>query len=166
MVAVLLEAIADTWVEDSNILLSSVSAPEWILSRKSTRTRTDSTRSRSTSGHPWAAHQDDNISVEAKNLFDAWSKGKARELERFKGIDALGSEVKVVRRFNTLDKFGCEFLSDEDGKVQIAETISHVLNSGWNDTASVVSDSALVSPEVSWMFLSDERINGGGWSSY
>ena len=32
MVTVLLEAIADAWVENSNILLGSISVPEWILS--------------------------------------------------------------------------------------------------------------------------------------
>lgn len=32
VVAVLLEAIADAWVEDSNILLGGIRVPEWILS--------------------------------------------------------------------------------------------------------------------------------------
>ena len=32
VVAVLLEAITDAWVEDSNILLGGIRVPEWILS--------------------------------------------------------------------------------------------------------------------------------------
>lgn len=51
VVTILLEAITDTWVEDSNILLGSISVPEWILGGEggcALRGRAN--------GHPWAAH--------------------------------------------------------------------------------------------------------------
>lgn len=67
MVTVLLEAIADAWVEDSDILLGSISVPEWILGGEGGGTRTARSNS-----HPWAAHQDDNIGIETEDFFDAW----------------------------------------------------------------------------------------------
>ena len=161
VVAVLLEAIADAWVENSNILLGSISVPEWVLGGEGSLTFGGRTNS-----HPWAAHQDDDISMDAEDFLNAWSQFKARKFPSLEGVDALGSEVEVVRSFNALDEFGCEFLGDEYREVQIAVAINHVLDSFRNDTTSILSNRTLVSPEVGWVSLSDERINGGSWSSY
>ena len=68
MVTILFEAIADAWVEDSDILLGCSVIPEWILSRQSSGALTTSTN-----GHPWAAHQDDDIAIDAENSLNAWS---------------------------------------------------------------------------------------------
>lgn len=104
--------------------------------------------------------------MDAENFFNAWSQFEARKFPSLEGVDALGSKVEVVWSFDALDKLSCEFLGDEDLEVQIAEAINHVLDSFRNNTASVFSNRTLISPEVGWMGLSDERIDGGGWSSY
>lgn len=101
VVTIFLKAIADAWVEDSNILLGSIAAPEWILRAQAASTR--STRARSANGHPWAAHQDDNFAVDAENLLHAWSQFKARKFPSLEGVNALGSKVEVVDSFDAVN---------------------------------------------------------------
>ena len=83
-----------------------------------------------------------------------------------KGIDALSGKVEVVWSFDATDKLGCELLGNEYLEVQIAEAIGHILNSSRNNTTGILGNSALIGPEVGWMLSSNERIDGGGWSSY
>ena len=63
VVTIFLEAIADTWVEDSDILLGGIAVPEWILGRQGA-----AARGGATDGHPWAAKKDSDIDVNTEDL--------------------------------------------------------------------------------------------------
>ena len=93
MVAFLLEAITNAWVENSYILLGRVIIPEWILSSESS----------GTSGHPWAAFEDNYLGRNAEDLLDAWSELEARQAPLLVGIDTGWLEVEIVNTLNALD---------------------------------------------------------------
>lgn len=155
VVTLLFEAIADTRVEDSNVLLGCVVVPERILGADSF----------ATNSQPWAALKDDYISAaKAKDFLDAWSELEARQVPLFVGVDASVAEVEVVDSLDAANQLGCEFIGDEDGWVDVSVSVAQVVESFRNQAASVGCNCATIFPEMGWVLSSDFSINSRCWS--
>ena len=144
-------------------MLGRIIVPEWILGGERTSTRC--ARASTADGEPWAAFEDNYWGGDAEDFLDAWSELEAREMPCLVGVDASWLEVEVVNSLNALNQLSCEFIGDEDSWVDVGVSVIQVVQSFWNNAASVCSNRALILPVVSWVNSCELSINGGCRSS-
>ena len=152
--AFLSKLIADTWVEDCNILLSCVCVPERELGDEGAM---------GASGEPWRTLHDDNVLDGAKDFFDSFASHKSRDIPLLVSVNTSLSLVEVVRVFDRLNEFPCSFVGHEDGWVNVSKAVAEIEISVSDYGTAVSSNSALFIPEVGRVGCSHGYVNSSCW---